>query len=116
MATPLTVNTDRGANGAPRLAVAGEIDLSNIAEFTRALTNVSAGTRNPLTVDLSAVRYVDSAGINALFAHADEVDRLYLIVHPLLFRVLTISGLSKVAIVESAQASPREENDIGRRR
>ena len=112
MATPLTLNTDRDVDGTPRVVAAGEIDLSNIAEFARALTDASAGNRGPITVDLSAVKYVDSAGINALFDHADEVDRLHVIVHPLLLRVLTISGLSEIANVESAQASPREDNGI----
>jgi anti-sigma B factor antagonist len=111
MATPLTLNTDLGADGTPRVIAAGEIDLSNIAVFTEALTNARAGTRRPITVDLSAVKYVDSAGINALFDHADEVDRLHLIVHPFLFRVLTISGLSEIAIVESAQTSSGEDSD-----
>ena len=111
MATPLTVNTDRGANGTPRVIAAGEIDLSNIDVFTEALTTASAGTRRPITVDLSAVKYLDSAGINALFNHADEVDRLHLIVHPFLLRVLTISGLSEVAIVEPAPALAREDDD-----
>ncbi|MEU0494150.1 STAS domain-containing protein [Mycobacterium sp. NPDC006124] len=102
MATPLTVNTDQDADGAPRVVAAGEIDLSNIAVFTEALATASAGTRRPMTVDMSAVKYLDSAGINALFNHADEVERLRLIVHPFLIRVLTISGLSDVAVVEAA--------------
>ena len=102
MATPLTLTTDRGGDGTPRVVAEGEIDLTNIAEFTQALTDASAGTRKPMTVDLSAVKYIDSAGINALFDHADQVDRLHLIVHPLLFRVLTISGLGEIASVESA--------------
>ncbi|MCV7419478.1 STAS domain-containing protein [Mycobacterium yunnanensis] len=102
MATPLTVNTDRDADGAPRVVAEGEIDLSNIAVFTEALAEASAGTRHPITVDMSGVKYLDSAGINALFDHADEVDRLRLIVHPFLIRVLTISGLSEVAVVEAA--------------
>ncbi|SPM33671.1 Anti-anti-sigma regulatory factor (antagonist of anti-sigma factor) [Mycobacterium rhizamassiliense] len=102
MAPALTLNTDRGADGTPRVVVAGEIDLSNTAELTRALIDARAGSRAPMTVDLSAVKYIDSAGINVLFDHAEEIDRLHVIVHPLLFRVLTISGLSKIAIVESA--------------
>lgn len=107
MATPLTLNTDRDADGQPRVVAVGEIDLSNIAVFTEALTTASAGTRRPITVDLRAVRYLDSAGINALFNHADDVDRLHLIVHPLLIRVLTISGLTEIAVVEAA-AVPSE--------
>ncbi len=103
MATPLVLNTGRGADGSPLVIASGEIDLSNIDVFTDALATASAGTRTPITVDLSAVKYLDSAGINALFSHADEVDRLHLIVHPFLLRVLTISGLSEVAIVDTAQ-------------
>jgi anti-anti-sigma factor len=101
MATPLNLTADRGADGTPRITAAGEIDLSNIDAFTDALETASAGTRGPITVDLSAVKYLDSAGINALFERADLVDGLHLIVHPLLIRVLTISGLTKIAKVEA---------------
>jgi anti-anti-sigma factor len=102
MATPLSLNTDRGVDGTPRVTAAGEIDISNIDVFSQALTTVSDGARGPITVDLSAVKYLDSAGINALFKHADEIDRLHLIVHPFLLRVLTISGISEIATVQPA--------------
>lgn len=101
MATPLTLNTDRDADGTPRVTAIGEIDLSNIDVFTRALAAANGGTREPITIDLSAVRYLDSAGINALFDHADVVDNLRVIVHPLLVRVLTVSGFSQIATVEA---------------
>jgi anti-sigma B factor antagonist len=102
MPTPLSLNTDRGVDGTPRVTAAGEIDISNIDVFSEALTTASEGMRGPITVDLSAVKYLDSAGINALFRHADEIDRLHLIVHPFLLRVLTISGLSEIATVQPA--------------
>lgn len=105
MPTPLNLNTDLGADGTPRLTVTGEIDLSNIHRFIQALNAVTVGARGPITIDLSAVKYLDSAGINALFDHADEVEGLRVIVHPLLVRVLTISGLSAIATVESAPKS-----------
>jgi anti-sigma B factor antagonist len=101
MATELNLTADVGADGRPRVTAAGEIDLSNIDAFTNALDTASAGTRGPITVDLSAVKYLDSAGINALFEQADQVDDLHLIVHPILIRVLTISGLTKIASVEA---------------
>jgi anti-anti-sigma factor len=104
MMTPLTLNTDRGVDGTPRVTAAGEIDISNIHVFTEALTTASEGSGRPITVDMSAVKYLDSAGVNVLFKHADEIDRLHLIVHPLLVRVLSITGLSEVAIIESAPA------------
>ena len=37
MVTPLTLNTDRGADGTPRVIAAGEIDVSNVQAFTEAL-------------------------------------------------------------------------------
>jgi anti-anti-sigma regulatory factor len=52
-----------------------------------------------LTVDLSAVEYLDSAAINALFRRADHID---LIAHPALMPVLAISGLSELVTIESA--------------
>jgi anti-anti-sigma factor len=109
MATPLTLNTDRDEDGKPRIVATGEIDLSNIDVFTRALVTASAGKRNPITIDLGAVKYLDSAGINALFEHADAVDELRVIVHPLLVRVLTISGFTKIATVESAEVATRQD-------
>src|SRR3984885_3359852 len=109
--TPLTLNTDRGVDGTPRVTAAGEIDISNIHVFTEALTTASEGNSKPITVDMSAVKYLDSAGVNALFKHADEIDRLHLIVHPFLMRILTISGLSEIATVQPAPQPPREDSD-----
>ena len=105
MAAELSLNTDQGPDGAPRVTARGEIDLSNVAQLIEALNSASAGTSRPITIDLSTVKYLDSAGINALFDHADKVDGLHIIVHPLLIRVLTITGLDKVATLEAAPAS-----------
>jgi anti-sigma B factor antagonist len=107
MATQLTLTADRGSDGAPRVTAVGEIDLSNVEEFTQVLTTAvtetaSADPAAAITVDLGAVKYVDSAGINALFSLADKAHRLKLIVHPLLMRALTISGLTELATVEPA--------------
>ena len=104
MATLLSLNTDRGVDGTPRVTAVGEIDISNIDVFTEALAAASAATRGPITVDLSAAKYLDSAGINVLFIHADEIESLHLIGHPFLLRVLTISGLTDIARVEPAPA------------
>jgi anti-anti-sigma regulatory factor len=52
-----------------------------------------------VTVDLSGVEYLDSGGINVLFAHANDI---HLMANPLLIPVLKISGLTDVASVESA--------------
>lgn len=97
--TPLTLSTEHGVDGTPRVIAAGEIDLSNIRAFDEAMTNAGRGPSASITVDMSAVHYLDSAGIKVLFKQANELDRLELIVHPLLLRVLSITGLSDVATV-----------------
>lgn len=107
MPTLLTLDTARSDDGKLVLIAAGEIDLSNIDTFTQALTAAiteTAGSGETLTVDLSAVEYLDSAAINALFPHAEHI---HVIAHPLLVRVFAISGLSELATVEPA--SPKSE-------
>ncbi|MCP9270703.1 STAS domain-containing protein [Mycolicibacterium arenosum] len=104
MATPLTLNTDRTSDGVPRVVVAGEIDMTNVAVFADALTEAaeSADRGGAVAVDLAAVKYLDSAAINALFAQTDRVARMHLVVHPFLMPVLRISGLGELATIEPA--------------
>jgi len=103
MPTTLTLDTTRGSDGAVALIAAGEIDLSNVDKFSKALTTAIAetGSGTPLTVDLTAVEYLDSAAINVLFPHAEQ---LHLVVHPLLTRVLSISGLDQLTTIEPESA------------
>jgi anti-anti-sigma factor len=100
MTTPLTLNTTRGDDGQIALIAVGEIDQSNIDEFSRALaaaTTEAAGSGETLAVDLSAVEYLDSAAINALYASSDHIK---LIANHLLTRVLTVSGISELTTIE----------------
>jgi anti-anti-sigma factor len=97
MATPLTVNTDRRNDGTLVLTAAGEIDLSNIDVFTRALSD-AASTDGSLTVDLGAVEYLYSGAINALFDHADRIR--VIIANRYLIPALTVSCLTELTTVE----------------
>jgi anti-anti-sigma factor len=102
MPTSLTVDTARSGDGGLVLTAAGEIDLSNVDSFDEALTTAVAETADGgemLTVDLSAVEYLDGAAVNALFPHADHIR---LIAHPFLIRVFAVSGLTELATVEPA--------------
>ncbi|WP_290055456.1 STAS domain-containing protein [Amycolatopsis solani] len=97
MRTPLTLVAGRGDDGDRTLSVTGEIDMSNASEFGAALDHeLAAGTA--VTVDLTGVAYLDSAGIAVLFDRAGEHD-LQLIAPRLLERVLRVSGLAQVAKV-----------------
>jgi anti-anti-sigma factor len=102
MPTLISLDTARCDDGKHVLIAAGEIDLSNVDKFAEALTTAvteTASSGGTLTVDLSAVEYLDSAAINALFPHAEHI---HVIAHPFLIRVFTISGLTELATIEPA--------------
>ena len=108
MATRLSVSTDDRNDGTLVLSAAGDIDLSNIDVFTRALQG-AAGSGKTVTVDLSDVEYVYSGAINALF---DNVDHIALIIaHPFLIPALTVSGLTQLASVQ--RNPPAKQSDTG---
>jgi anti-sigma B factor antagonist len=96
MTTPLTLSTDRRPDGRAVLTATGEIDMSNAGQLGEALAQAGDG---PLIVDLTAVEYLDSAGLTVLFTHADHIE---LVAASLLVPVLTISGLSEITQVRKA--------------
>ncbi|UCM91625.1 STAS domain-containing protein [Streptomyces marincola] len=97
MTTPLTLTPGRRPDGTHHLAVTGEIDMSNAGLLTAALEE----TTGPLVLDLTAVEYLDSAGLSVLFAHAD---RMEVVATPLLGPVLTVSGLVDLVTVHGLDA------------
>ena len=99
MATPLELSTQRSPDGTPVVMAVGEIDMSNAGRFGDALS-LAAAEGGRFVVDLTGVEYLDSAGINAVFAHAA---RIQLIASPLLAPVLTVSGLSDITSVREPQ-------------
>jgi anti-sigma B factor antagonist len=100
MTTALSLTTGRRPDGAVVLAAAGEIDMSNAATFSAALTGArEEATDGPLVVDLTRVVYLDSAGLAVLFPH---VEHLRLLAGPVLAPVLTIVGLDDVTTVLQA--------------
>lgn len=99
-------------------AVEGEIDAADAAEVAARLRAPLTNRTAALLVDLSATTYLDSAGINVLFALRDELRRrrqvLHLVVVPEspIARMVSISGLDAVVPVHPsrqgalAQAAP----------
>ncbi|GAA1310484.1 STAS domain-containing protein [Saccharothrix xinjiangensis] len=108
MTTPLTLTPGRGPDGAAVLKAVGEIDMSNTDAFSAALSAALDDLPGRLVVDLTECDYLDSAGINVLFAHADRVE---LLATPLLAPVMTFSGLTAVVAVrglEDDAVGPRQ--------
>lgn len=95
------------------LTVTGEIDMSNSRALDAAIVAASGGSGvgadgcggsegegeggGRLVVDLTAVEYLDSAGLSVLFNHAA---RIGLVATPLLRSVLTLSGLTELTTVD----------------
>jgi anti-anti-sigma factor len=83
------------------LVVTGEIDLSTAQQFRRELTDLIAAAHSPAFVDLSAVVFMDSTGLNALMdasraAEATGVD--FVVIAPrgrAVRKVLDVSGVSE---------------------
>ncbi|MES4891208.1 STAS domain-containing protein [Streptomyces sp. NPDC096012] len=94
MATPLTITPATRHDGTSLLTLAGEIDLSNSEKLARALE----GAPGAVVVDLTAVDYLDSAGLNVLFAHAERIE---LIAPSMLRPILTVSGLADLSTVHA---------------
>lgn len=106
MTTPLTLETTRRDDSEIVLIAVGEIDQSNIDPFRQALTSAFSEAANgggTFTVDLTAVEYLDSAAINALYAHADHIR---LIADRRLISILKISGIAELATIDLPPTPP----------
>jgi anti-sigma B factor antagonist len=87
----------------------GEIDLATVSLLTSTLTDTLQAGAQHVTVDLTHVTYIDSAGLGALVgAHkrlrAAGGSLVIRCQQPRVLRLLTITGLTKLfTIVETAQ-------------
>lgn len=103
MTTPLSLDTRRRDDGTFAVVATGEIDLSNVGRFSEALNDAIAEAvdSSPVTVDLSAVEYLDSGAISVLF---DRSGSVRVIANPILIPVLNISGLADLTSIEAPPA------------
>jgi anti-sigma B factor antagonist len=96
--TPLTIRASQHPDGSTVLTAVGEIDQSNVDALNKALTNATAQSEPArVTVDLTAVEYLDSAALAVLFPYAE---RIRIVATPLLGPVLTISGMAELITID----------------
>jgi anti-sigma B factor antagonist len=98
MSTELTFTTGRDPDGSLVIGAAGEIDMSNASALSDALAEARR-REEAFVLDLTAVEYLDSAGLAVLFPHVDHVR---LVAGPLLGPLLTIAGLAGVTTIRDA--------------
>lgn len=91
------------SDGHVRLVVEGEVDLSNAEDVERAVLAAIDNDADGVTVDLTAVDYLDSAGLRILYTLATRLELLQIgleVVAPVgsvARHVIELSGLASVA-------------------
>ena len=92
------------------LALEGEIDASNARDVAQRWRGALTNRSHALVVDLDATTYIDSAGINELFALDAELrqrrQQLLLVIRPgsAVARVAAIVGLDRTIATHAARA------------
>jgi anti-anti-sigma factor len=92
-------------------AVEGEIDSSNVGELAGRVRAMLTNRSEALVVDLAQTSYIDSAGINLLFALGTELrerqQELHLVVSPTspIARMLTITGVDATVATHATRAA-----------
>ena len=108
----LEISVAAGESG-PVLTLTGEADLTTAAALSTALTAQISGGAQHLTVDLSGLRFADSATISALVvAHHTLKDRggnlVLLRPQPAVAKVLSLLGVDQVLVVRRQAHAPAE--------
>lgn len=94
----------------PVARLQGEVDASNVKEIGDRLRGLLSNRSVGLVIDLSGTTYLDSAGINLLFALAEELrsrqQRLALVVSDgsPIARMIVLTGLDQTVPVRPALA------------
>lgn len=106
----LTVTEQPGSTGL-RLCLHGELDLACVAEFRELLDSAESGEWATVTVDLTALEFMDSTGLCALIhasKNARRAGRSLRIVNPCstVKRVFEVTGLTAMLEQESSAIGP----------
>ncbi|MGY1832890.1 SpoIIE family protein phosphatase [Geodermatophilus sp. SYSU D01180] len=95
-------------DGHPRLRVRGPVDVVTAEEFARALSGTSRGGVLPLTVDLSEVTHLASAGVQVLHRMRDQLAAQQQHLH-----LLAPPGSPAHAVLELVRLSRVGSDDLG---
>lgn len=104
MSAELHVTTEQEADRAV-VRCAGEVDMANVDRFRAAVTEARKAA-STVVVDVDGITYLDSAGVEVLFAAA-RAGRLEVVAGPrcVVRRVLEVVGLAEVATLSDTGRS-----------
>lgn len=102
-------HTTTSPGGAVTVTAIGEIDLATAGTFRDTLTHATAGHKH-LTIDLTAVDYLDSAGIRVLYEFAaSHTPDILVQPHRSVAVALEISGLVDILTIRHPTADTTNE-------
>jgi anti-anti-sigma factor len=105
--TTAAVHTDETQPGRLLIRLDGEIDLANAATVEMQLREVITNRTRSVSIDLSELDYLDSAGLRILFALVDRLELLQIALDVTVSagsparRAVELSGLGAVVAVRT---------------
>jgi len=106
--TLATVAVEETGGDTVRIAVAGEVDLVNATTVEQRITDAITNQVRAVTLDLTALEYIDSAGLRVLFQLASRLETLQIAIELVVApgssvrRLVELSGLGAAMPVRSA--------------
>jgi anti-sigma B factor antagonist len=98
----LDISTATEPHGVAVITIVGDVDISNAARLTDAVTAVVEGRSHRLVFDVADLRFIDSAGISVLVGAANTFDEVSLREpSPIVSRVIELTGLAELLPTES---------------
>ena len=98
--TDATMTVDHESADTVRIALAGEIDMDNARQVEQRITGAISNQLTAVTLDLSGLEYIDSAGLRVLFTLGNRLDvlqialRLVVPTGSSIRRVIDLSGMA----------------------
>ena len=105
--TDATMTVDHDSAETVRLALAGEIDMANAHEVEQRILGAISNQLTAVTLDLTGLEYIDSAGIRVLFTLANRLAVLQIALRLVVpdrspvRRVIDLSGMANAIPVRS---------------
>jgi anti-anti-sigma factor len=106
--TTAGVHAEEVRPGRLLITIEGEVDLANAASVGEQLAAVITNRTRSVSIDLSGLDYLDSAGLRVLFALVDRLDLLQIELEVVLSaasparRAVELSGLGAVVAVRTS--------------
>ena len=106
--TDATVTVDQESDDIARIALAGEIDMDNASQVQHQILRAISNQHTGVTLDLSGIEYIDSAGLRVLFTLGNRLATLQIVMRLVVpevspvRRVIDLSGMANTIPVESS--------------